>query len=141
VGGWRLFTAGGDSCGSYASLSDDDHPEADAQASFDGRVSSPAPVEVLQDEPQQGRALHSSPAQSLRVAPYQSLEHVAFASCRALSSVNTRMEVLGWMALGALVGAAGIWVYFTDQSTRIRQLLAGLGLLEDPRVRPQPSPS
>ena len=51
------------------------------------------------------------------------------------------MEVLGWMALGTLVGSFAIWCVTTDPSTRIHQLLAGLGQQEDPRVALQGPPS
>ena len=47
------------------------------------------------------------------------------------------MDVLAWMALGTLVGSFGLWICTTDPSTRIHQLLAGLGQQEGPLDDPQ----
>lgn len=47
------------------------------------------------------------------------------------------METLGWISLGTVIGSFTLWVCITDQSTRIRQLLAGLGLPEDPLDDPR----
>lgn len=49
------------------------------------------------------------------------------------------MEVLGWIALGTLVGSLSLWCLTTDPLTRIHQLLAGLGLVEGPPDDLQPS--
>jgi hypothetical protein len=50
------------------------------------------------------------------------------------------MEVLGWVALGTLVGTLGLWCATTDPSSRIHQILAGLGLEEGPPDDPPQPP-
>lgn len=52
---------------------------------------------------------------------------------------RTLMELLGWIALGTLVGSLSLWCLTTDPLTRIHQILAGLGLVEGPPDDLQPS--